>query len=502
MVRKIIIFGGGTSGWLTAAYLTNNLAEPVEIQLIEDASKGPIGVGEGTQPLTASFLYKCGITAKDWMKPSNASFKYGVELTGWNDKPYFVDNDTVNNVVPAPHIPVSKYFIDKPYSEFAKWHPAYRLAKSNTATKLDSEIDVNFNVGLDSYGAVHFSAYDIIDTIKKLILDRINYVDTKIVQVGTDVSGITKLIDADGKEYAGDLYIDCSGFQSILLGKTLKEDFISYNKWLLNDSAVAIPTQYTNPEEECFPYTKATTMNAGWRWTIPTYHRVGNGYVYSSKHITPEEAEAELREPIGEYDAPANHLKMRIGSYKNIAVKNVVGVGLAAGFIEPLEATGITFTTALVTSLAELLNLSGNQWTEQPQAMINRGFYEMNVEILTFIFAHYYFSTRNDTPYWQDVRKQRIEDLPDDARMILSQYYPYPKDFIFFSPNSMFNSVQWWSMLHAGGAYPNARCDLTDEQKKYIEHFMKVQDVRVDSSKELFGNHYEFLKKWYKEWQE
>ena len=89
MVRKIVIFGGGTSGWLTAAYLTNNLVDPVEIQLIEDASKGPIGVGEGTQPLTASFLYKCGISAKDWMKPSNASFKYGVELTGWNDESYF-----------------------------------------------------------------------------------------------------------------------------------------------------------------------------------------------------------------------------------------------------------------------------------------------------------------------------------------------------------------------------------------------------------------------------
>ena len=168
MVKKIIIFGGGTSGWLTAAYLTNNLVEPIEIQLIEDASKGPIGVGEGTQPLTASFLYKCGIGAKDWMKPSNAAFKYGVELSGWNNEPYFVDNDTVNNVVPAPHIPVSKYFMDKPYSEFAKWHPAYRLAKTNTAPKLDGEIDINFNVGPDSYGAVHFSAYDILK-FKKII---------------------------------------------------------------------------------------------------------------------------------------------------------------------------------------------------------------------------------------------------------------------------------------------------------------------------------------------
>ena len=502
MLKKIIIFGGGTSGWLTAAYLTNNLIEPVEIQLIEDASKGPIGVGEGTQPLTASFLYKCGISAKDWMKPSNAAFKYGVELTGWNDEPYFVDNDVVDNVLPAPHLPVSKYFIDKPYSEFKKWHPAYRLAKNNTATKIDDATDINFNVGLDSYGAVHFSAFDIIDTIKKLILDRINYVDTKITQVGSDVNGITKLIDDKGENYTADLYIDCTGFQSILLGKTLKEPFISYNDWLINDSAVAMPKQYTNPEEECFPYTKATTMKAGWRWTIPTYHRIGNGYVYSSKHITPEEAEAELREAIGEYEAPANHLKMRIGSHENIAVKNVLAVGLAAGFVEPLEATGITFTTALVTSLADLLNRTGNVWNEQPMAMINRGFYEMSIEILTFIYAHYYFSSRNDTPYWQEIRSKTLEELPADARMMMSQYYPNLGDFVFFTPGSMFSSVQWWSMLHAGGAYPNAKSDLTDKQKKYIEHFMKVQDLRVESAKELFGNHYKFLDKWYSEWNE
>jgi len=502
MVRKIVIFGGGTSGWLTAAYLTNNLVDPVEIQLIEDASKGPIGVGEGTQPLTASFLYKCGINAKDWMKPSNASFKYGVELTGWNDEPYFVDNDVTENSVPAPHLPVSKYFVDKPYSEYAKWHPAYKLAKSNTSPKLDATTDINFNVGPDSYGAVHFSAYDIIATIKDLISDRINYVDTKIVQIGNDVNGITKLVDDSGKEYTGDLFIDCSGFQSLLLGKTLKEPFVSYDKWLINDSAVAMPTQYTNPKEECFPYTKATTMNAGWRWTIPTYHRVGNGYVYSSKHITPEEAEAELREAIGEYDAPANHLKMRIGSHTSVAVKNVVAVGLSAGFVEPLEATGITFTTALVTSFVDLMNRTGNVWDEQPKAMLNRGFYEMSIEILTFIFAHYYFSSRNDTPYWKEIRSQQLESLPDDARMMIGQYYPNVPEFTFFSPSSMFSATQWWSMLHAGGAYPNAKVTLTDKQKKYIENFIKVQDLRVENVKELFGNHYEFLEEWYNECNE
>ena len=493
---NITIFGGGTSGWLTAAYLVNNLKTNTKITLIEDASAGPIGVGEGTQPLTAKFLYACGIEAHHWMKPSNAAFKYGVELTGWNDDPYFVDNDNVNNTVAAPHLYVSKYFIDKPYKEFANWHPAYQLAKANISPKLAGDLDVNFNTGPDGYGAVHFSAYDIIATIKKIIIDKITYVDTKITQVAKGLQGISKLIDENKIEYTADLYIDCSGFKSSLLEKALGAEFVSYKPWLLNDSAVAMPKQYTNPEQECHPYTKATAMNAGWRWTIPTYHRIGNGYVYSSDFLTPEEAEAELREAIGEYDAPANHLKMKCGTHKEVAIKNVVGVGLSAGFVEPLEATGITFTTANVTSLCELINMFGT-WNDEARNAMNQGFYEMNIEILAFVFSHYYFSNKNDTPYWQEVRKKQLTDLPPFAQQMISGYYPEPKDFIFFSPQSMFSSVQWWSMLHAGGAFKDYKNNLTSEEKQYLEYFIKNQSDRIKNVKEIFPNHYKFLKDWY-----
>ena len=499
-MNNIIIFGGGTSGWLSAAYLVNNLKTDTNITLIEDASAGPIGVGEGTQPLTAKFLYACGIEAHHWMKPSNAAFKYGVELDGWNNEPYFVDNDNVNNTVAAPHLYANKYFADKPYSEFAKWHPAYRLAKANVSPKLSPELDSNFNTGPDGYGAVHFSAYDIIATIKDIILDKITYVDTKITQVAKGMQGISKLIDSDKNEYTADLYLDCSGFKSSLLEKTLGAEFISYKPWLLNDSAVAIPTQYTNPKDECHPYTKATAMTSGWRWTIPTFHRIGNGYVYSSDFITPEEAEKELRDSIGEYDAPAKHLNMKCGTHKEVAIKNVVGIGLAAGFVEPLEATGITFTTATVTSLCELLNMGNGTWNDQMRDSMNQGFYEMNIEILSFVFAHYYFSNKDDTPYWKAVRELNLNDLPPFAQQMISAYYPIPQDFIFYSPQSMFSSVQWWSMIHAGGGYEDYNPNLSKDEKAYLKYFTDTQTFRVDKAKETFPNHYEFLEDWYKKW--
>ena len=341
-VKKITIFGGGTSGWLTAAYLANNLKIPTEIVLIEDSEQGPIGVGEGTQPFTAKFLSQCGITPRMWMKDSNASFKYGVELIGWNDEPYFVDNDNSDNVVIAHDLYTRNTFIGLQSNNKLVLSNAGLLGVKNL---MITGLKVNDDLG--HFGAVHFSAYDIIKTIKGLILDKITYVDTRISDVSVCDDGIESLISEDGSKYTSDLFIDCTGFASILLEKKLNVKFNDYGRWLLNDSAVVIRTQYINPQEQCHPYTKATAMDSGWMFTIPTFKSVGNGYVHSSKHITPEDAEQELRNKIGEHVAPARHLKMKCGYHKEIALKNVCAVGLSAGFIEPLEATGITFTTAV-----------------------------------------------------------------------------------------------------------------------------------------------------------
>lgn len=497
-VKHIIIFGGGTSGWLTAAYLTNKLNFPCKITIIENKVMGTIGVGEGTQPYTARFLSDAGLKPKDWMKPSNASFKYGVLLDGWNDTPYFIDNDYIDNTIMAEDLYTHDYFISKDKKQFFDWMPAARLAMANKSPKIGEMDHMLSQENTHDWGAVHFSAADIVDTLHELIKDRIEYFDTNIVTIDRDNNGITKLIDENGKSYEADLYLDCSGFKSKLLEETLGIQFTDISNILPCDKAVAIPTEYKDPINECHPYTKATAMNAGWRWTIPTFKRIGNGYVYSSKYLTKEQAEAELRESIGEYTAKAKHLDMRCGSHKQIAYKNVVAVGLAAGFVEPLEATGITFTTKIVEALTVILNSYGGVWSSPSKLNLNTAYGNMMTEIITFVWAHYHFSMKDDTPFWKAIRSQKIEDAPEYVQQILSHFNNVIHRNFFLDPKtSGFHSGHWFSVLHAGNHYKQIGQKLTGDRLKYAEYFVNIKKHEIDMAIDVFPNHYEYLKEWY-----
>lgn len=498
-VKKIIIFGGGTSGWLTAAYLTNNLKFPCEVTLIESKDLGPIGVGEGTQPATARFMWDCGIDPKTWMKPSNASFKLGVEFTGWTDNKYFVDNDFIENTIIAPDLYTVDYFLGKDKKEFYDWLPAYELAKHNKSPKL-AGFDTNYaQTGNRQFGAVHFAAYDIVAAIKEIIINKINYVNTKITEVETDEDGIVELIDENGYKFSGDLYLDCSGFSSILLEKNLGVEFESVSDILPCDSAVAMPTQYKNPQEECFPYTKSTAMSAGWRWTIPIFSRVGNGYVYSSKHITAEQAEKELRDAIGEYEAEAKHLKMKCGIHKQVAYKNVCAVGLSAGFVEPLEATGITFTTKAVEMVTEGLNRTNGIWSQPLRTDINSLYDGMFWEIVAFVWAHYHFSTKKDTEFWHKIHAQTPDQVPEKVLKIVEKFAPSLHRQFYIQATSSFHIGHWFSVLNASDVYKNHPKTISGDVEKYADYFIKNQSHRVKLIKDMFPNHYDFLRQWYSE---
>ena len=495
--NNIIIFGGGTSGWLAATYMVNNIKFPCNITVIESTKIGPIGVGEGTQPATARFLYDAGVDPKTWMEPSDSVFKMGVEFVGWSDKNFFVDNDFVEHTQIGPGLYTSNYYIDKSLEEYLDYLPAYQMAKHNKSPKL-AGLDTNYALSGDrQFGAVHFAAQKIVDSLKKIVGDRVTTIDTEIVDIKSDNNGITALIDKDGNSYTADLYVDCTGFKSLLLEKELGVDFQPVTDFLPCDRAVAMPTQYNDPKEECHPYTKATAMKAGWRWTIPVFSRIGNGYVYSSKYITPEEAEKELRESIGEYEAEANHLEMKCGIHKVVAHKNVVAAGLSAGFVEPLEATGITFTTQAVEMLVHLLNQGQGVWQNNSKAYFNESYIRSFWEIVSFVWAHYHFSTKNDTDFWKDIHKQKIDKVPQQVVDTIGAFVPSPHNGFFLHPESHFHVGHWFQVLFANGVYDKHPKVVEGDREKYAEYFIANQKYRTEKIIEMFPNHYEFLKEWY-----
>lgn len=497
-IKNITIFGGGASGWMAAAFLANNLRLPVSITLIEDPDFNPIGVGEGTQPFTAAFLRGCGLEPKEWMKPSKASYKWGVELVGWTKDPYFVDNDHFVTHAITEKLCAHDYFLGRGPTEFFDWLPPYRIAKKNLSPRFG---DNAYHIGahVSSSEAVHFSAADIIDTLKNITRKRINFVEAKIEKIETDSNGIKNLITNKGEIYTADLFIDCTGFSSKLIEKTLNVPFNSYEEVLPCNRAVAIPTQYNNPYTECHPYTKATTMKNGWRWTIPNFERIGNGYVYSDKYCTPEEAEEELREILGEYEAPARHLKMRCGKMEKIAYKNVCAVGLSAGFIEPLEATGITFTTKVVEWLTNALNNNNFVWNENVKGEINGLFDYMSAEVFAFIWCHYYFSDRKDTDFWKKIKNTPVEEFPQIIHDVLKEFVPYPQGSFFLSPTSMFHKGQWASMFIANNRYNTLENHLKEDDEKFLEYSLRVADAQATIAENYFPNHYSYLEKWYNE---
>jgi len=497
IINNIIVAGGGSAGWMAAAHLRNNLPPSVKITLIESTKKGIIGVGEGTQPFTAKFLEECGLELKDWMPIADATFKLGVELDGWADNAVFVDNDTSDVGVLGNNVLMSDYVLGskKDKKEFVDWIPSYRLGKANKSPKYHNEkLDYAHSL-YDTWDAVHFRANDIVEMLSQKVKPLITYYDDEITEVYHNDEGVIGLQTKENGILSGDLYIDCTGFQSLLLEKTLGEPFVPIDHILLCNRAVAMPTDYTNKADEMHPYTKATAMDAGWRWTIPTFSRIGNGYVYSDKFISPEEAEFELRSAIGEWDQPANHLTMKTGTHANIALKNVFATGLAAAFVEPLEATGITFTTKGVQSLTRALNETQGYYSDEVASKLSEDYNTLVREIIDFVFLHYHFAKKNDTPFWEAVHNIQI---PSSAAGVLSKFVPNPPKLLNEQGlYTMFHAGQWFQLLYGLGAYDNVDIEVPKEVLEYGKMVWDKYNFVTEQQLELFPNHAEFLESWY-----
>jgi len=418
-VRRILIVGGGTAGWMTALIFARNLIpKGVEITLLESPTVPTIGVGEGSTPLLRDFFDRLGIEESEWMPACHATYKCGITFQGWSTKPGFeryfhpfpsmVDIMTLTQFV---HNAEARLRGANLYAHPDRFFLAARLAAERRAPKSHASFP------FDVLHAYHFDATLLGQFLHKQALERgVRYKSCHVTHATLAPDGtIASVSTREGETLTADLYVDCTGFAGLLLQKTLGVPFVSFADNLFNDAAVAMPS----PIEEHIPSeTVSTALKHGWVWKIPLTDRYGNGYVYSTRFCTPDAAETELRQHLGLLDSTveARHIKMKVGRVARPWHANCLAIGLAQSFVEPLEATALTVVQYMAQTFAGLLERG--ELTEDARVQFNART-NGNVDgIRDYIVTHYKTNSRTDTEYWR-TNAANI-NLSDNLRKIYS----------------------------------------------------------------------------------
>jgi len=400
-INNITIVGGGSAGYMTASTLLNQFPNK-KITLIESPIVPILGVGESTIGGIKAWTKLLNIDDKEFLKETDGSYKLSIKFTDFYKKgesfhypfglPYSKENKaSLNDWWFKKFI----YPETNNYDYADSYYPQMALVNQNKCFYNENN-EIPFDFIRDT--AYHFDAVKFANWLKnKYCIPRgLKHIEDNIISIEQDENGIKSL----NNKYTADLFIDCTGFKSLLLGESLKEPFESYSDMLPNNSAWATRIPYKDKEKELVGYTNCTAINNGWVWNIPLWSRAGTGYVYSDKYISDEDALKEFKEYLGTNELEFKKVKMRVGIHKRLWVKNVVAIGLSAGFIEPLESNGLfSVHEFLIKLVRNLQREKVSQWdkdnfTFQCKLMF-RNFAE-------FVALHYALSHRTDTKYWQD----------------------------------------------------------------------------------------------------
>ena len=404
---RVVIVGGGTAGWMTAAALGAVLGPRVAaVRLIESEEIGIVGVGEATLPHIRAFNQRLGLDEADFVRATAATFKLGIEFRDWGA--------------------VGERYIH-PFGAFG--HDAEGVGFHHYLTRagrLDAFEDWSLPIVaarqarfappgndprslLSTYGyAYQFDATRYAPYLRAHAEARgVRRTEGRITAVEpSGDGGVAAVVLQSGERLEGDLFVDCSGFRALLIGATLSEPFEDWSHWLPCDRAVALPCVGDGP---LLPYTTATAMPAGWRWRIPLQHRVGNGYVYASAHIEDAAAADALLDAIeGAPRAEPRVLRFTAGRRRRSWVGNVVAVGLAGGFLEPLESTSIYLVQLAITQLLELFPRAAIDPIDRDE--FNRAVDLEYDRIRDFLILHYHATRRDDSPFWDHVRTMQVPD--------------------------------------------------------------------------------------------
>ncbi|MEO6448228.1 MAG: DUF6445 family protein [Burkholderiaceae bacterium] len=422
-VRRVVIAGGGTAGWMVAAGLSKCLGKQIDIRLVESEEIGTVGVGEATIP-TLHFLHQIlDLEEKEFVQATQATFKLGISFENWRNvgENYFHSfgkTGTSHWTAGFQH-----FWLEGRRRGLASDYGDYCLelrAGQDNRFALLPDGGINF--------AYHFDA-----TLYGQYLRRfsenlgVQRIEGKIVKVHTDAASgdITGIALENGALIEGDLFVDCTGMRSLLLGETLGVPYEDWSHWLPCDSALAVQTTSVG---EPVPYTRSIAHAWGWQWRIPLQHRTGNGVVFSSKHVSADEAKQTLLANVqGEVLRPPRLIKFKPGQRDVVWKKNVVAIGLSSGFLEPIESTSIHLIQKGLLRLVELFPTDGIRQSDIDE--YNNQAREQIEVIRDFIILHYHVNNRTDCAFWRDCRemdvppllKHRIQHFRDTARVMLHQ---------------------------------------------------------------------------------
>ncbi len=435
-----MIVGGGTAGWITAGVLASRYPhrgeEGVAITLVESRGLPPIGVGEGTWPTIRSTLQQIGVSETDFLRECDASFKQGTQFAKW------VDGGEADNYFHPFTLPISfeernlaPYWLESSRNSSFAASLCFQtqLCENSLAPK---QITTPEFAGLANY-AYHLDAGKFAPFLQKHCIEKlgVRHMYDEIVSVHSDESGdISHLTMKSGEHFSADLFIDCSGFSSLLIGKHFGVPFLAKRNTLFIDRAWAVQVPYASDEASIASVTKSTAMSAGWVWDIGLTSRCGVGYVFSSNYISDDAALQELQGYLaakGDLSPTLSFRKIDInaGYRQEYWRRNCVAVGLSAGFLEPLEASAIVMIELSAKSIANLLPGCRNGMQRAAQ-LFNETFRYRWERIVDFLKLHYVLTQRTVSPFWVD--NQRKESIPDSLRDNLeywAHHCPWHEDF-------------------------------------------------------------------------
>ena len=452
-IRKILIVGGGTAGWMAAAAFSVLLEKGAhEIVLIESDEIGTVGVGEATIPPLIAFNNMIGIAEDEFLAASQGTFKLGIEFVDWGapGERYFHPFGPHGQDFRGVHFH-QLYLREakrRPLPDIREWSMSGAAAALGRFARPGP--DARLPLSQLAY-AFHFDAGLYARFLRRHAeANGVRRVEGKIVDVtvGRESGHVEAVTLAAGQRIEGELFIDCSGFRGLLIEETLKTGYDDWSRWLPCDRAVAVPTRLAGPPE---PFTRSTARASGWQWRIPLQHRMGNGLVYASAHMGRGEAEALLLANLeGEPLAEPRHLGFTAGRRRLAWNGNVVTLGLSSGFVEPLESTSIHLVQS---GIAKLLALFPDQrFDPAERAEYNRQMQDVFEDVRDFVILHYKATRRDDSDFWNYCRTM---DVPDTLAAKIDLWRG--KGRVFREGHELFGTASWVAVLLGQGIVPEGQ---------------------------------------------